>query len=85
MKKVLLLITTLVLTTSSIAGGVFSRVSGFGMNEIKPSAEYTVDTVGENPRVYEFTPKGNPNYICIVMFSPDKGYMQMECIPKERK
>lgn len=57
------------------------------MDEKKPNYAYTVDTNGFNPRVYEFTPKGNPNYICVYSFiSGEKGAnTAMQCFPKAGK
>lgn len=66
--------------------GVWTSVSGFATKEINPDATYTVDTIGQNPRVYEFTPKGNPTYVCIALFT-EGAYKApvMQCIPKKEK
>jgi len=36
-----------------------------------PTIEYTVDTSGKNPRVYEFDSQGYPKMHCVVFLRPD--------------
>jgi hypothetical protein len=60
--------------------GMFSTVSGMGMKEVKPDHEYTVDTVGVNPRIYEFRSKTDPNVLCVLVFGNDQGNMQLSCV-----
>ena len=83
-KKVVLLSLLLLLTPLSLQAGVFSAVSGFSMKEIKPTATYTVDTVGVNPRMYEFKSQTIPNTVCVIAFttasSDSSSTFQMECI-----
>jgi len=75
----------LFLIISNLSAGMWTSVSGFATKEIKPDATYTVDTIGQNPRVYEFTPKFNKNYICIALFTEgDYKAPVMQCIPKEK-
>jgi hypothetical protein len=83
MKKVLLML----MLVAAANAGMFSTVSGMIMDEKKPNYAYTVDTNGFNPRVYEFTPKSNPNYVCIYTFiSGDKTVnTTMQCFPKAGK
>jgi len=65
--------------------GIWTRLGGFGTKEIKPDSTYTIDTIGENPRVYEFTPRANPNYTCIIVYT-ESNYKSpvMQCIPKAK-
>ena len=66
-----------------VNAGVWTSLSGFGQKEIKPDTTYTLDTVGQNPRVYEFTPKNNQDYICIIVYTEsDYKAPVMQCIPK---
>ena len=66
--------------------GVWTSVSGFATKEINPDDTYTLDTIGQNPRVYEFTPKNNSDYICIALFTEgDYKAPVMQCIPKKEK
>ena len=44
-----------------------------GQQELKPTAEYTVDTAGWNIRVSEWTPVGNPNVRCMFAGGSKKG------------
>jgi hypothetical protein len=66
--------------------GMFSTISGMAMQEVKPDHSYTIDTAGLNPRVYEFTPKANPNKICVVVFGNSKSGISipaMQCFDKK--
>jgi len=80
MKKIIFLIIAI-----NLFGGVWTRIGGLGTKEIKPDHTYTLDTIGENPRIYEFTPRSNPNYTCIIVYT-ESNYKSpvMQCIPKDR-
>ncbi len=46
-----------------------------------PTIEYTVDTSGQNPRVYEFDTQGYPKMHCVVFLRPDtKTSPTMQCV-----
>ena len=48
--------------------------------EIK-TLEYTIDTSGKNPRVYEFNTQGIPRMHCVVLFRPDtRTSPAMQCV-----
>ena len=48
--------------------------------EIK-TLEYTIDTSGKNPRVYEFNTQGTPKMHCVVLFRSDtRTSPAMQCI-----
>ena len=80
MFKILLLITIYAISNA----GVWTTLSGLGTKEIKPDITYTVDTIGQNPRVYEFTPKNNTDYICIIVYTEGENKSPtMQCIPKK--
>ena len=83
MKKLLIV---LVFTIYSYAG-MFSTMSGMAMKEIKPVAEYTIDTVGINPRVYEFIPQNDNTKLCVVVFgnSDRLSAPTMQCFKREGK
>jgi len=51
---------------------------------INPSASYELDTWGSNSEVYEFTPKTNPNYTCVVFILDNLKSTSMECFPKTK-
>jgi len=79
MKKLLLLGVLLVTANA----GVWTSLSGWSAETRKPDAFYAVDTVGENIRVYEFTPKSQPSYTCIIVFvESDKKSPPMTCVEK---
>jgi len=81
MLKISILLFLLLSTTSA---GMWTTVSGFGTKEIDPDVTYTLDTIGQNPRVYEFTPKNNTDYICIIVYTEgDNKSPTMQCIPRK--
>jgi len=84
MKKIILMITMLVITVTSVNAGMWSMVSGMAMKEIKPQAAYTVDTAGVNPRVYEFDTKVAPIRHCVVLIasSSKMAAPTMQCYKK---
>ena len=51
--------------------------TGLGLDQIESEA-YKVDSRGTDFRVYEFTPKGRPDMLCIAMFS-QAGGGDLEC------
>ena len=83
MFKILVLIMITIVTANA---GVWTSISGFGAKEIKPDVTYTLDTIGQNPRIYEFTPKNNQNYICIIVYTEGNAKSPtMQCIPKSNQ
>jgi len=76
-KKLLLILVFII----PVFAGVFTSISGFTAKEIKPDAFYTVDTAGENPRVYVFTVKGSkPLKQCVMVFTESMvKYPTMHC------
>ena len=73
MRRTLLTVAALaVLATTAQAGNLFSQISGMSLDEQKTNA-YTIDTIGINPRVYEFIPKSAPDHLCIAMFPNSDG------------
>jgi hypothetical protein len=47
-----------------------------------PTLEYTVETSGKNPRVYEFDTQGYPRMHCVVFLRPDtRTSPAMQCVP----
>jgi len=86
MKKILiaLIALTLFATTASafFSGPTSAPTTG---KLVKPVHEYEMDTWGFNSEVYEFTPRSNTNYTC-VMFMLDSGAaMGLQCFPKPHK
>lgn len=47
----------------------------------QPDHYYEIDGWGSNPDIYEFTPRSNPNYTCIMMVESVNGVF---CIPKPK-
>lgn len=48
----------------------------------QPDHYYEIDGWGTNPDIYEFTPRSNPNYTCIIAIENASGFF---CIPKPIK
>ena len=72
------------LLTSTMQAGLFSAVQGLGMQEVKPKVEYTIDTNGINPRVYEFIPQLAPNKICVlIVLTGDEPSSTLQCFNKD--
>ncbi len=49
----------------------------------QPEASYEVDAWGTNPDLLEFTPKGNPDYFCILAVSGSDELKSIFCMPKK--
>ena len=83
MKK-LLTITALMTLPLTASAGLWSSASGMMLPESEPEEAYTIDAAGINPRVYQFTPKGEPHKTCVLVFgnTSDQSTMQMECFDK---
>ena len=54
----------LLASTSANAIG-WNTISNLGNERVKPKEVYNLDTSGNTPRVYEWTPKGNKNVTCV--------------------
>lgn len=66
----------------SLHAGLFSTIQNLDMEEIKTNG-YTIDTAGYNPRIYEFTPKGDKSKLCILAFgNSSKGSPTLFCFTK---
>jgi len=70
MKKLILLVG--LISMSAYAGNLFSQISGMTWNEVKTN-KYTIDTVGINPRVYEFIPENAKDHLCVIVFPNSDG------------
>lgn len=81
MKKLLLLVAFSIYANA----GIWSSIGGWTAETRKPDAFYAIDTVGENIRVYEFTPKSNPNYTCVIVFTESTTKSPpMQCVEKKK-
>jgi hypothetical protein len=78
MTKILTALSLLIVTASA---GLFSTVSGMRLKEIKPTSSHTLDTVGFNPRIYEFTSSNKDMYYVLVFSSSDNSSTPtMQCV-----
>ena len=59
----------------------WSILSGQTFETVEPDSKYQLNTGGWKPRVYEWTPKSNPNVFCIAQLSA-KGPVGMYCFEK---
>ena len=86
MKKIIFAIAILTIGLVTAQAGIFSTVSGMTMEQKKPLSEYTIDTAGINPRVYEFIPKNDRTKLCVIVFgnSEKAPVPAMQCFKKEK-
>lgn len=79
------LLTTLIIFSGCAVnvGGSKSDEQGANINNelFDPDYYYELDTWGTNADVFEFTPKGNPDYICINVGGNNS--RSIDCIPKK--
>ena len=82
MKKLFLF---MFLLGTMLHAGFFSTAQGVLMDSEKADTEYTLDTNGINPRVYEFTPKANENMTClyIVISGKNEVATNLQCFIKK--
>ena len=52
---------------------------------VEPTRQYEVDAWGSNPDIYEFTPKGYPNKVCLILVSGGDTSAGIECFDKPEK
>ncbi len=79
MKKILLLISFLLLSAHAIS---WSQLKSWGNKDVQPDVKYNIETEGYNVRVYEFTPLSDPGSTCIMTFTNEK--MGMFCFNKSK-
>jgi hypothetical protein len=49
---------------------------------VEPDHEYEIDTWMQNSEVYEFTPRSNDNYTCVMVMLDSGKDMGLQCFPK---
>ncbi len=60
--------------------GLWEKLSTMDLPTKKPTSAYLVEASGWNVRVYEFTPEGNKNYVCVFIAGSKKA--GASCFPK---
>ena len=70
-----------VITATSANAGLFDSAATSGW-DTKESDKYKLESYGYDLRVYEWTPKGNPNVTCITAFSKT-GPVGLQCFENE--
>jgi len=66
--------------------GLFSSLAGMSLEEKKPLKAYTLDTLGINPRVYEFKPVNAPDRLCVLVVGQgDSSRMVLQCFTDREK
>ena len=58
----------------------WNTISGLGKESVEPRHEYKLNTSGNSPRVYEFTPKDNKNITCVFIAGTKSS--GLACYPK---
>lgn len=66
-----------VITATSANAGLFDSAATSGW-DTKKSDKYKLEAYGFDLRVYEWTPKGNPDVTCITAFG-EKGPVGLQC------
>lgn len=77
MKKLILVALAAILATG--CDGI-SDPSSYPLQDV--DAAYEIDGWGTNPDIYEWTPKGNPGYVCVYVVSGSDGPVGVQCFPK---
>jgi len=49
---------------------------------MEPVHEYELDTWGSNSEIYEFTPRSNTKYTCVMFMLDNMKAMGLQCFPK---
>ena len=83
MKKLKSLITLLSLISILFIAGCDGTPNPNSFPLMQVSAEYEIDTWGFNSEVYEFTPKTNKNYTCVMLMLDSGSSVGLQCFPKE--
>lgn len=84
MKKILLIIVATLLAVSSASAGVWDSMATSGWDEKSPTAKYKLDVYGYDVRIYEWTPKDNPNIRC-VFAAGNENSSGVSCYPVEKR
>lgn len=74
-------LTALVATTAN--AGLFSSVATSDW-DTKQSEKYKLEAYGFDLRVYEWSPKGNPNVVCVTAFG-ENGPVGLQCFEKPQQ
>lgn len=61
---------------------LFDSVTSAGQNKTHPEHSYLVETKGYDPRIYEFVPKLNAKYFCVMIVVDGKA-PALQCMPKQ--
>jgi len=80
MKKLLVIGAIMMLPLSASALG-WNTLSGMGKESVEPKHEYKLNTSGNSPRVYEWTPKDNKNITCVFVAGTKSS--GVACYPKK--
>jgi len=75
MKKLILI------AALAVAANAYTVASFTGLfkDKIKPTAEYAIDTDGENARAYEFMTQTQPRQNCVIVYTSNHKAAVMSC------
>lgn len=65
--KLIALVALIALGSTTAYAGLYSRIGNMAKDERKVESTYTLEVIGENPSVYEFTPKHAPDVLCVFL------------------
>lgn len=84
MKKILVLVLAIALfATPAFAGWLTNQIAGDGEGT-KKSVMYKLEAFGNDLRVYEWTPRENPNVRCVFVAGSENS-TGVACYPVEKK
>ncbi len=84
MKKQLLCGALLGALSLSVHAGLFDQIATGTWKSVEPTAAYKLETYGYNVRVYEWTPKDNPNMRCVFV-AGETNSTGVACYPAAEK
>ena len=77
-KRFFPMLAALALSLSATQASAFWNTPSFDKKEV--SAAYRIEAKGSDIRVYEWTPTGNSNYVCVAVFASTP--TGQSCLPK---
>ena len=76
---------SLLLLTSMFVAGCDAQTNSDSWPLYQPEQAYEIDAWGTNPGILEFTPKGNPDYFCILAARGGVNRLKsIFCMPKKK-
>lgn len=81
--KIAIALTALLALSTPAHADLWTLSKNAGLKPEAPDAKYRVETKGLDVRVYEWTPAGSPDTVCIMAFGQTHP-VGLQCVPKVR-